>query len=87
MKNNLLDIILNIKDKNELNSFLLDLLTQAEYEEVKKRWEIVKMLDCGLSHHEIAKKLHVGVATVTRGSKALKNSKGGFAYILKKPLK
>ncbi|MFA5773248.1 MAG: Trp family transcriptional regulator [Candidatus Paceibacterota bacterium] len=66
-----------------LDAFLTDLLTPAEYIEIKKRWEIVKMLDKGVNQHEIAEKLHVGIATVTRGSRALRDSKGGFKRVLK----
>lgn len=82
--NDLIDIINSINNnKNLLDSFLKDLLTPAEYIEIKKRWEIVKMLNAGISQHQIAKSLHVGIATVTRGSRAIKDSKGGFKKILK----
>lgn len=67
-----------------LNKFLIDLLTTSEYTEIKKRWEIVKMLDKGISQHLIVKTLNVGIATVTRGSKVLKNPNGGFSKILNK---
>ncbi len=81
--NDLIDIINSINnDKNLLNSFLTDLLTPAEYTEIKKRWEIVKMLNEGINQHQISKSLHVGIATVTRGSRAIKDSKGGFKKVL-----
>lgn len=80
---NLIEAILSIgQDSILLDSFLTDLLTPAEYTEIVKRWEIVKMLNIGINQHEIAKALHVGIATVTRGSRALKDSKGGFKKIL-----
>lgn len=81
---NIIEAIISIgKDKVLLNTFLDDLLTPAEYTEIKKRWEIVKMLNAGVNQHQIAKDLHVGVATVTRGSRALRDSKGGFKRVLK----
>ena len=82
---NLIEAIVSIsKDPLLLDSFLKDLLTPAEYTEIKKRWEIVKMLNSGINQHRIAKDLHVGIATVTRGSRVLKDSKGGFNKILNK---
>lgn len=81
---NLIEIIISIgKDSVLLKAFLEDILTPAEYIEIKKRWEIVKMLNAGVNQHQIAKKLHVGIATVTRGSRVLVNPKGGFKKILK----
>lgn len=72
------------KDKTSLKFFLEDLLTPSEYIEIKKRWEIVKMLYAGVNQHQIAKDLQVGIATVTRGSRALRDSKGGFNVVLNK---
>lgn len=80
---NIIEAIISIgKDKVLLSTFLEDLLTPAEFTEVKKRWEIVKMLNAGVNQHQISKDLHVGIATVTRGSRALRDSKGGFNRVL-----
>ena len=82
---NLIEIIISIsKDPVLLDSFLTDLLTPVEYTEIKKRWEIIKMLDRGVNQHEIAKKLGVGIATVTRGSRELHDTNGGFRKVLNK---
>ncbi len=70
-----IDHIESIEDRAELESFLQAILTPKELEELPKRLEIVKMLKRGLPHHSIAKKLGVGVATVTRGSKELRLGK------------
>ncbi|HAE36251.1 TPA: transcriptional regulator [Candidatus Nomurabacteria bacterium] len=80
---NLIETLINIhNDSKLLDTFLTDLLTPSEYEEIKKRWEIVKMLNNGVNQHKISKDLHVGIATVTRGSRALRDSKGGFKKVL-----
>lgn len=85
MKNKkIVDVIIEIGNNPKLlDKFLFDILTPKEYDEIHKRWEIVKMLHSGVNQHDISKKLGVGVATVTRGSTALKNTKGGFREILK----
>jgi len=81
MKNNtqmnyLINLLLNIKTKAEMKDFLLGILTMKELEEIPRRLEIVNMLKKGIPQHEVARRLMVGVATVTRASKELQ--KGRF---------
>jgi len=64
--------IQKLHTEEEIRDFLLGVLTPGEVEEIAQRIEIVKMLKKGVNQHEIAEKLGVGVATVTRGSKELK---------------
>lgn len=72
------------RDKYLLISFLQDLLTPAELRELAARWQIVKLLNEGVSQRDIGERLSVAVATVTRGSRMLLNPAGGFNRILKK---
>lgn len=72
------------KDKALLEAFLEDLLTQKELQESSVRWEIIRRLQRGDVHKNIAKELKVGIATVTRGAKELKDKNGGFTKVLKK---
>lgn len=67
-------ILLN-NSKDSLKASLAALLTPKEITELATRIEIVKLLKQGVAQHKIAKKLGVGVATVTRGAKELKNGK------------
>jgi len=76
---NLIDVLLGIKTKEEMKKFLLGILTPRELDEIPRRLEIVAMLKKGISQHEIAHKLGVGIATVTRGSKEIQ--KGRFGNI------
>ncbi|TSC56140.1 MAG: TrpR family transcriptional regulator, trp operon repressor [Parcubacteria group bacterium Greene0714_21] len=71
-------------DQKLLRAFLEDILTPTEYKEIPIRWQIVKQLACGIPQREIAKNLHVSIATITRGSRELLNKKGGFQQIIKK---
>lgn len=77
--NNLVEILLKIDKKDEMFDFLQGILTPKELIEITNRLTIVKMLKKGISQHDIAGKLHVGVATVTRGSRELQ--KGRFKNI------
>lgn len=70
-----IDFILRIEDKNEMKNFLEGILTPKELIEIPHRFEIIKLLKKGISQHDIAGKLGVGVATVGRGSKELQNGR------------
>lgn len=64
----LIESLIHIESKKEMEAFLRGLLTQRELEELPKRLEIFKQLKKGIPQHEIADNMGVGVATVTRGS-------------------
>ncbi len=75
----LVQAVLSIKTKSEMQDFFEGILTPQELVEIPNRLAIVKMLKKGVSQHKIAENLHVGIATVTRGSKELQ--KGRFKTI------
>lgn len=70
--NELLDHLLEMRERDSLEQALRDLLTPAELTEVSNRLQILRMLEAGVPQREIAKQLGVGIATVTRGARALK---------------
>ncbi len=72
------------KNKKLLKHFLIDLFTARELKEISKRWQIVKMLKKQVPHQRIAQELHIGVGTVTRGSREMSNPRGGFQLALNK---
>ena len=55
----------------ELADFLVGILSPGELEQVFTRLEIINLLKKGVAQHQIAEKLGVGVATVSRGQKML----------------
>jgi TrpR family transcriptional regulator, trp operon repressor len=67
----LVEALLSIDDKKSMQNFLYGLLTKQELEDLPNRLQIIKMLKKGMPQREIAKKLGVGIATVTRGSKEI----------------
>lgn len=71
------------KEPGMLKKVMTDILTPAELREVSARWQIVKHLSKGESHRNVAADLHIGVATVARGTQALAKSSGGFSWLLK----
>lgn len=84
-KRELIQVLARVsRDKRLLQAFLKDLLTPTEYEEIIKRWQIIKQLDKGTPQREIAKNLGVSIATITRGSRELGDEQGGFKKVLNK---
>ncbi len=56
----------------EMENALRDLLTPSELADVTNRLQIFEQLGQGIPQRQIADQLGVGIATVTRGSNALK---------------
>ncbi|MFA6005405.1 MAG: YerC/YecD family TrpR-related protein [Patescibacteria group bacterium] len=75
----LVHVLLNLSNKERMVDFLEGILTPSELEEVAHRLQIVKMLKLGVPQKNIAKELGVGIATVTRGSRELKQNR--FSYL------
>ena len=71
-------------DKKLIAELLKDILTPAEFEALALRWQIVKKLNTGETHRSVAGDLGLGISTVTRGSRELRNKNGGFHLVLKK---
>ena len=63
------------KQLPEMVEALEALLTPYEQQEVMHRLQIFGLLAEGVSQREVSKQLGVGIATVTRGSKALQAGK------------
>jgi Trp operon repressor len=75
-------IIASMRDADEVERFLRDLLTPSERQAIEERWAIVRLLTDGLTQREVRDRLDVSIATVTRGSLQLQKGEGGFALAL-----
>jgi TrpR family transcriptional regulator, trp operon repressor len=70
------------KDKKIIEKFLISLLTENEVEEISSRWELVKLLNSGISQRKIADRLGLSLCKITRGSKELKKKSSAFKYMI-----
>lgn len=77
-------VLAKITDPKLMKLFLEDILTPTEFAEIKRRMQIIKLLKHGLTQREVARRLKIAIATITRGARMLKNPKGGFNQIFKK---
>lgn len=74
----LIYVIRNFKTDEEAEDFLVGILTPQELADIITRLKIVRKLKQGISQHLIAEQLGVGVGTVTRGSREIKNNRFKF---------
>ena len=65
-------ILAATKDAAGIERFLRALLTEREMDELSSRWEIIKMLDDGISQRKISEQLGVSLCKITRGSREMK---------------
>jgi TrpR family trp operon transcriptional repressor len=75
-------ILAAIEDPELIQAFLRCRFTAHELEEVNGRWELVKMLDRGISQRKIAEALHMSLCKITRGSRELKKKDSAFKRVL-----
>ena len=72
------------KNPEIIQSFLESILTPAELHDLNLRWDLVKMLDKGMSQRQIAGELHISLCKITRGSRELKKKKSVLKEAIEK---
>lgn len=80
-KTELVELFSKIDDPKIMDSFLENILTPAELEDVVLRLQLVKLLESGMPQREIAEKLGISISKVTRGSRALQEKNSGFKHV------
>ena len=85
---NALTEICTILSQNNSPDFILNffncLFTPSEMKNIATRWILVQEIDKGTTQREIAKKLHVSLCRITRGSRELKKDESAFRKLLDK---
>nr|WP_320013332.1 Trp family transcriptional regulator [uncultured Desulfobacter sp.] len=70
----LLEVILSIENKDELDLFFEEIFTPAELSDLSLRWKLLKDLHAGMTQRKIAEKYGISLCKITRGSKVLKKN-------------
>lgn len=70
-----------LETSEQFDDFAKSVFTIEEIKRLEKRITIIQLLIQGTSQREIAKRLKVGIASVSRGAAELK--KGNFKFIKK----
>ncbi|MCA1808587.1 MAG: Trp family transcriptional regulator [Kiritimatiellia bacterium] len=66
----------------EVRAWLQALLTPRERVRLLRRWQLVRLLDAGLSQREIARRLGLSLCNITRGSRELRRGSVLFSRIV-----
>ena len=69
----LLTYLAHCHDGNDINELLTAMLTDKERHEIANRIRIFDLLERGVTQRDISEQLGVGIATVSRGAKAMQN--------------
>ncbi len=73
---------LSLSSKEECYAFFGDLFTVKEIEEISSRLEVARLLKDGGNYIDIAAKTGASTATISRVSKCLSGSRGGYRMVL-----
>ncbi|MBU2542334.1 trp operon repressor [Patescibacteria group bacterium] len=73
-----------IKSNVDMQSFLRDLCTLEELEELSNRWEAAELLNKSVPYREVASKTGMSTTTVTRIAYWIKHGEGGYKKMFKK---
>jgi TrpR family trp operon transcriptional repressor len=75
-------ILASTNDEKAIEKFLISILTEKEINDISSRWELVKMLNQGMSQRKIAEKLGLSLCKITRGSRELKKRDSSFKKMI-----
>ncbi|MBN2397014.1 MAG: transcriptional regulator [Deltaproteobacteria bacterium] len=71
-QDDLIDVFARISDPGEMRSFLEEILTPKEIQDLSLRWKLLQELDKGTTQRSIASRYGISLCKITRGSKILK---------------
>lgn len=77
-ENALFAAIISLRTVDECRSFLLDLCTPAELQALVDRWQVVELLEQGLTYRRIHDLTGVSVTTIGRVARFLTDGFGGY---------
>ena len=83
MDRELISAVAGISDFNEMARFLEEILTPSEQENLSLRWQLMKMLNNGVSQRKIADELGISLCKITRGAKIINDSTSVTYKLLK----
>ena len=78
----LAEAMASVRDGEEALRFLRDLCTVTELREFAARWEVARLLDAGLSYHDISGRTGASSATISRVNQWLRYGRDGYRLLL-----
>lgn len=80
--NEICEVLSKLDCVEDVNSFVGELFTESEIQDIVQRWNILKMLNGKKSQRAISNALSVSLCKTTRGAKILKDDKSLIKQIL-----
>jgi TrpR-related protein YerC/YecD len=74
--------VAELRDADEALRFLRDLCTVNEIRELAARWAVARLLDDGVSYHEISERTGASSATISRVNQWLRYGRDGYRLVL-----
>ncbi len=74
--------VATLRDGDEALRFLRDLCTVNELREFAARWEVARLLDEGVSYHDISERTGASSATISRVNQWLRYGRDGYRLML-----
>jgi len=71
-QDNFIDVFARISDFEEMKSFIEEILTPKEIQDLALRWKLLQELNRGKTQRSIASQYGISLCKITRGSKILK---------------
>lgn len=71
-----------LRTDDEALRFLRDLCTVNELREIGQRWHVARLLDAGVSYHDISERTGASSATISRVAQWLRDGRDGYRLIL-----
>jgi TrpR-related protein YerC/YecD len=80
----LFEVVLKLKNLDEMRKFFRDLLTEKEIVEFGQRWKVARMLAKRIRYTKIAEETGMSSTTIARVHKWLKKGMGGYKIVLER---
>jgi len=74
--------VASLRDADEALRFLRDLCTVNELREFTARWAVARLLDEGVSYHDISERTGASSATISRVNQWLRYGRDGYRLVL-----
>jgi len=78
----LADALVTLRTGEEAMRFLRDLCTINELKELGQRWHVARLLDEGVSYHEISDRTGASSATISRVAQWLRYGRDGYRLVI-----
>lgn len=78
----LADALITLRSRDEALRFLRDLCTINELKELGQRWHVARLLDEGVSYHDISDRTGASSATISRVAQWLRYGRDGYRLII-----